>query len=384
MSRFLVHSLPLAGHANAIAAVASALADRGHEVAWVGPESFLRPLVGPDTTVYPTGMRLYRGAMRDNGLTSVKSRWQGYVTPVTKFMLPTVEAAIRAYQPDLLLVDQHAIAGAIAAHRQKTPWITLAPTSMELGDPYRGLPTVKAWIDDQITGMWAEAGLPGFPPHDLRFSPHGVFAFTCPMLAGPPPPGVEMVGAALARRAAVDFPWDQLDPARKHLLVTVGTISMDMSEDFFGRITAALRPLADRVQPILVASPAVIPDPPAGAIIVPQVPMLDLMPRLDAVLTHGGLNTVCEALSHGLPLVVAPIKSDQPINAMQVAAAGAGIRVKFHRASSDQLRAAISAVLDEPSYRAAAERVREDLRAAGGAEAAAARLAEIALKTTNF
>lgn len=378
MSRFLVHSLPLAGHVNPIAAVASALADRGHEVAWAGSELFLRPLVGPDATVYPTGLRLYRGAMRDRGLTAAKSRWQGYVAPVTRFMLPAVEAAIDAYQPDMLLVDQHAIAGALAAHRHGLPWATLAPTSMELGDPYRDLPTVKAWIRDQIAAMWTNAGMAGSPPHDLRYSPHLVLAFTCPMLAGPPPPGVEMVGAALARRPAVGFPWDRFDSAKRHLLVTVGTLSTDVAEDFFRRTTAALRPLADRVQPILVAPADLIADPPAGAIITSHVPMLDLLPRLDAVLTHGGLNTVCEALAHGVPLIVAPIKSDQPINATQVAAAGAGIRVKFHRAGPDQLRAAICAVLDEPSYRLAAERVRVDLRAAGGAEAAAARLADLA------
>jgi len=381
VSRFLVHSLPLAGHVNPIAAVARVLADRGHEVAWAGSEAFLRPLVGPDATVYPTGMRLYRGALRDRGLVATKSRWQGYVAPVTRFMLPAVEAAVRAYQPDVLLVDQHAIAGALAAHRHGLPWATLAPTSMELGDPYRDLPTVKAWIGAQIDAMWTDAGLPGSPPHDLRYSPHLVLAFTCPALAGPPSPGVEMVGAALAGRPAVTFPWDRLDPAKRHLLVTVGTISMDVAEDFFRRTTAALRPLADRVQPILVAPAAAVPEPPDGAVVVSQVPMLELMPHLDAVLTHGGLNTVCEALAHGVPLVVAPIKSDQPINAAQVAASGAGTRVSFHRARPDQLRAAVSAVLDEPSYRAAAGRVRDDLRAAGGAEAAASRLVDLARQT---
>jgi hypothetical protein len=328
--------------------------------------------------VYPTGTRLYRGALRDSGLTAAKSRWAGYVAPVTKFMLPAIDTAIRAFEPDVLVVDQHAIAGAVAAHRHGLPWATLAPTTMELGDPYHNLPTVKAWIQEQIAGMWTAAGLPGSPPHDLRYSPHLVLAFTCPALAGPPQPGVEMVGAALVKRASAEFPWERLDPDKLHLLVTLGTLSADIAADFFGRATAALRPLADRVQPILVAPEGAVADPPAGAVVVPHAPMLDLMPRLDAVVTHGGLNTVCEALSHGVPLVVAPIKSDQPINADQVAAAGAGIRVKFHRVTPEQLREAVVAVLDDPSYRAGAERVRDDLKACGGAEAAATRLEELA------
>jgi UDP:flavonoid glycosyltransferase YjiC (YdhE family) len=107
---------------------------------------------------------------------------------------------------------------------------------------------------------------------------------------------------------------------------------------------------------------------------VPQVPVLELMPRLDAVVSHGGLNTVCEALAHGVPVVVAPIKDDQPINAAQLCRAGAGVRVSFDRSGPDRLRAALLAVLDEPRYAAGAARVAGAFVAAGGAGAAAAHL----------
>jgi UDP:flavonoid glycosyltransferase YjiC (YdhE family) len=108
--------------------------------------------------------------------------------------------------------------------------------------------------------------------------------------------------------------------------------------------------------------------------------MLDLMPHLDAVITHGGLNTVCEAMLYGVPLVVAPIKSDQPINADQVAAAGAGVRISFHRGNAQRLQDALRTVLDDPTYRAAAQRVGASLKAAGGAAAAAAHLESLAAR----
>jgi UDP:flavonoid glycosyltransferase YjiC (YdhE family) len=101
------------------------------------------------------------------------------------------------------------------------------------------------------------------------------------------------------------------------------------------------------------------------------VPQLELLPRLDAVVTHAGHNTVCESLAHGLPLVLAPVRDDQPVIAGQVVDAGAGIRVKFGRVRAPELRAAVLAVLDEPRYREAAARVGASLRGAGGAEAAA-------------
>jgi zeaxanthin glucosyltransferase len=376
VARFLFHSLPLAGHLHPIAAVAEAATERGHEVAWVGSEAFLRPHLKPDVSVYPTGTRIYRGLRRDFGLASVKSRWEGYIVPQARFTLAAVRTAIATYRPDVVAVDQHAVAGALAAHHEGVRWATLVPTSTELARPYRALPAVEAWIDQLMTTLWTQAGLPGEPPHDLRYSPHLVIAFTIAALVGSASPdGVRFVGAALGRRPAVPFPWEALDAQRRHVLVTVGTLGQDMAEDFYRRIVEAVRPLSDRLQAIVVsAEPLEAPD---HVIVVDRVPLLDLLPRLDAVVSHGGLNTVCETLAHGVPLVIAPIRGDQPVNAHHVAAAGAGVRVRFDRDRPEALRAAILAVIEDPDYRRAASGMRESFAAAGGAPAAVADLEEL-------
>jgi MGT family glycosyltransferase len=381
MSRFLFICLPLPGHANPIAAVADALTRRGHEVAWAGSESFLRPRVGPDARIHPIPLRAHRG-QAEQGMAAAKTRWEGYIVPHAKSTLPGIEAAIEDVRPDVLAVDQHAVAGALAAHRHDLPWASLAPTTMELARPYAaGMPKVEEWIHGHLAAMWTRAGLPGNPPHDLRFSPHLLIAFTGAALTGehPWPTRTALVGPALATRPPdPDFPHDRLDPDRRLVLVTMGTLSMDIARGFYDRAVEALRPLGDRVQAIVIAPDATIPDPPAHLLVRTSAPVLDLMPRLDAVLGHGGLNTVCEALVHGVPLVIAPIKGDQPINADQVQAAGAGIRVSFARARPEQLRAALTGVLEDPSYRAAARRAGHALRAGGGADAAAAHLEDLA------
>ncbi|MFF1796867.1 glycosyltransferase, partial [Kitasatospora sp. NPDC058263] len=92
------------------------------------------------------------------------------------------------------------------------------------------------------------------------------------------------------------------------------------------------------------------------------------------VLCHGGMNTVGEALAHGIPLVTEPIRHDQPFVAAQVAAAGAGLRVPFARVTPEGLAAALRTVLDAPEHRAAAARVGAELRSGGGALTAADRL----------
>lgn len=377
MGRYLFVSLPLTGHVHPMAAVSAALAKRGHEVLWAGSESFLRPVLGPDAAIAPIPLRAHRG-QADRGMAAARSRWEGYVVPHAKVTLPGIERAIAGFRPDVLAVDQHAVAGAIAAHRAGLPWASLAPTTMELTRPYRVLPKVEAWIHGQMAAAWTAAGMAGEPPHDLRFSPHLLVAFTGSALNGPLdwPDNAVLVGPALAERPRdTTFPWDWLDPGRRHVLVTVGTLSMDLAQDFHARVIEALRPLGRDVQAIVVAPDGTVQDPPPGDVLVrPRVPVLDLMPWLDAVVSHGGLNTVCEALAHGVPLVVAPIKGDQPINAARVAAVGAGRRVRFASVRPGRLREDLLAVLDDPSYRAAALRVRDSFAAAGGAAAAALHL----------
>lgn len=383
MSRFLFFALPLTGHIYPAGAVAQALAACGHEVAWVGSKARLHPLIGDDATVYPTGMRPYRG-QADTGLASVRSLWSEFVVPYTRFTLPAVRKAVDAYSPDVLVVDQHALAGALVAEQHGLPWATLASSSIELGEPFRSLPKVDAWIRGHLATLRAHAGLPADEVPDLRFSPYLVIALTSRALIGDLvlPDHFALVGPAIsARPPGPDFPWEFLDRRRRHVLVTVGTMAENNatdSTDFYARAIGALSDLGDRVQGIVIAPPGAVHDPPAHILVTPRVPLLELMPHLDAVVCHGGLNTVCETLSYGVPLVIAPLTRDQPINAARVVAAGAGVRVNFARVRPEQLRAAVTEVLDNPSYRAAAGRLGESFVAAGGAGAAAVRLDELA------
>jgi zeaxanthin glucosyltransferase len=379
MKRFLFLSLPLTGHVNPMAAVAAVLTRRGHEVLWAGSESFLRPLLGADARIHPIPLRAHRG-QAERGLDATRSRWEGYIVPHARSTRRGVEAAVDAFEPDLLVADQHALAGAIVAHARGLRWVSVAPTTMELTRPFRrGLPRVEEWIRGQLAGAWTAAGQPGEPPYDLRFSPHGVIAFTAGALAGDPadiPSNVVLVGPALAGRAPdPDFPMDWLDPGRKHVLVTMGTLSMDLAKDFYRRVAEALAPLGDRLQAIVVAPEGTFDAPPGGSaghvLVRRRVPVLDLLPRLDAVVAHGGLNTVAEALVHGVPLIVAPIKGDQALNAEAVRTAGAGLRVSFDHVRPDALRAQLLRLLDEPAFAAAARAEGDRLLGGGGAEAAA-------------
>ena len=382
MSRFLIVVPPLTGHILPSVGIGRELAARGHQVAWSGSEPVLRPLLGPDAVVLATGSRLFR-PQGGHGLGALRSLWEGFIVPYARFTAKALDRAVQEYRPDLLLVDQHTPAGALVAHRHRLHWASLAPGAMEIGRPFRALPQVEAWMRDRLVELWRRAGLPPEEFTDPRFSPELVLALTGPALAGGTfPDHYALVGPVLTERPAdPDFPWDRLDPGRRRVLVTMGTLAADVSADFHARAVAALARCAeDGVQAVVAAPPELLPPLPPGTVAAERVPVLELLRHglLDAVLCHGGMNTVGEALVHGVPLVTAPIRHDQPFVAAQVAASGAGLRVPFARVTPDRLAEALHRVLDQPGHRAAAVRVGASLRSCGGAAAAADRLERVA------
>ena len=384
MRRFLFVVPPLTGHTNPTVSVARALEARGHEVAWVGHPGKVRPLL-------PAGARLFAlpeqvapehaaqvtdRARAVRGAAALKFLWEDFLAPLASQMRPGIEAAVDEFRPDLLVVDQQAVAGGLVARRRGLPWATTATTSAGVIDPLAGLPAVKQWHRELIAALEREAGLE--PWEHAEISPHLVIAFTTEALVGSRdkfPSHYRFVGPSISDRPeTTPFPFDEL--RRPCVLVSMGTVNAEASGRFYQTAIAALRD--EPVQVILVAPPELAAGAPANVLVRAYVPQLALLPHVDAVVCHGGHNTTCEALAHGLPLVIAPIKDDQPIVADQVVAAGAGLRIKFGRVQPAELRDAVTRVRTEPSFREAAARVRASFAAAGGAPAAALALEALA------
>jgi MGT family glycosyltransferase len=257
------------------------------------------------------------------------------------------------------------------------PWATSATTSASLTATMADIPKVKAWAEGLQRDVLRRAGVDDHTAAtiDLWHSPHLVLVFSTAEFVGRAgvPDHYAFVGPALAERGLdVPFDWGWLDHDGPTVLVSLGTLNTHNGGRFFAAAAEALASM--RARGIIAAPPDLVPSPPPNVLVTAPVPQLALMPRLDAVVTHGGHNTVCEALAQAVPLVVAPIRDDQPVIAEQVVRAGAGVRVIYRRVRADGLRAAIDAALHDPQLRAGAERVRRSFAAAGGARTAADRI----------
>jgi UDP:flavonoid glycosyltransferase YjiC (YdhE family) len=395
MSRFLIVVPPLAGHINPTLAVGAELQRRGHDVAWVGHPRFVTPMLPAGCRLFPAGESWGQDvdAARPpwtglRGMAALKVLWEDVLIPLGYSMVDGVEAAVDNFGPDAAIVDQQALAGAVVARRRALPWATSASTFSELTRPYAATPKVEAWVSGLMQGLLRDCGEGPEEAQqgDLRFSDQLILVFSVPELVGPVevPYSPVFVGPAAGPRPPVPdgFPWEWLDKGgpgqrRQRILVSLGTHSADAGSRFYRVLVEAVAAMGDNLQVILVAPSSEVGPVPPNVLTRDFVPQLDLLPEVDAVVCHGGHNTVSESLANGLPLVVAPIRDDQSIVASRVGAVGAGIQVRFARVQAPELGAALVGVLTDPRYRAAAARLGAAFAAAGGAAAAADHLEKL-------
>jgi MGT family glycosyltransferase len=157
--------------------------------------------------------------------------------------------------------------------------------------------------------------------------------------------------------------WSDLDSQRPVVLVTQGTIA---NEDLSQLIEPALTGL-DGEEALVVAATG---ERDAGAISIPIpanarveqfIPFNEIFPRVDVFVTNGGYGAVQQALSAGVPIVVAGISEDKSFVAARVAWSGAGINLGTDRPTPSQVRDAVRTVLHDSSYRSHARRLQAKL-----------------------
>ncbi|XP_023199538.1 UDP-glucuronosyltransferase 2C1-like isoform X3 [Xiphophorus maculatus] len=89
------------------------------------------------------------------------------------------------------------------------------------------------------------------------------------------------------------------------------------------------------------------------------IPQNDLLghPKTKAFITHGGTNGIYEAIYHGVPMVGIPMFADQPDNMVHMEAKGAAVIQNLNFMTTESLRDAIKAVINDKSYKENAMRL---------------------------
>ncbi len=176
---------------------------------------------------------------------------------------------------------------------------------------------------------------------------------------------LHMVGPLREEELEEDIPFD-VDPAKPFVFMSLGTLQ-GHRQSLFAAAARACRKLD--VQ-LLVAHCGGLDREQAEALgatwVVDFAPQRAVLARADLCITHGGMNTVMDALEFGTPLLALPIAFDQPGVCARVVHHGVGSRLSTRFLRPGKMERAIKTLLSEPGYKKQAKEIGRTISAAGG------------------
>ena len=118
---------------------------------------------------------------------------------------------------------------------------------------------------------------------------------------------------------------------------------LSVRDDVLQSVADALRAVGVRAA---IATGNSTVDAPEGWLVRPFLPQVRLLSEAAAAVTHGGNNSVTEAMHHRVPLLVLPFSTDQFAGAADVESAGFGVALAPNTATVDELTDALRRVLE--------------------------------------
>lgn len=410
--RVLFTTQPGTGHLRPMVPLAQALLAKGHEVAVACAESFvpqveaagLRPFVaGLDWLesepehAFPE-MADMSPAEKDEAITDI------FVDIAANYMTHDLLELCANWKPDLLVRDYSEYGACIVGEL--------------LGIPH-AVVGLGLYLPDYITKMVMEKplaylrsayGLPAQPAMEMLTK--YLYLSLLPPSYQFPEYSLPSVTHALRPFAdnpasAADLPaWVHQLPDQPTVYVSMGTV-FNRVPDIFKTIIAGLE--NEPVNVIITVGrnqdPALF-GPTAVNIHIEQfIPQHALMPYCNAVVTHGGINTILTGLSYGLPLVVIPLVGHQLQNVTRCKALQAGIPLMTELLAVDpsqiglndpqsaalglfgeaaatfspqSVRQAVHSLLNNPVYRQSAQAIQAEMAALRPLEDGVALLEQLA------
>lgn len=213
------------------------------------------------------------------------------------------------------------------------------------------LDRMGALFDRRIATAARRLGVPSAGEHLLQrpMSPVLNLLATAPALEpgllpldGP----VVMTGPCLASAPALDDEGrsvlESLPMGVRRVYVSLGTVFNDKPEVYRALIAGAAATGAHVIVSAGASLEALASLRGPTVQLFRRVPQVQLLAQVDAVITHGGNNTVQECLGAGRPMVVVPFGGDQAANARRVERLGVGVHLPPPSLSADTVRAALA------------------------------------------
>lgn len=358
--KILMFAMGSGGDVHPSIGVGKALQARGHEVEIHANPHYEEAVRGAGVEFHGIGSREeYLEAMKDPELWEERKGWRVIIDHMLDGIPPLYETIEKRYRPgeSMLIAPFSAFGARIANEKLGAPLVNLLiePFLLRSLDHQPGvivkdehLPIVRPlrrgllWTVDRFfldrmlapkTNVFrAKLGLP--PASRLAngwfHSPDGVIGLFPDWYGRPKPdwpPQVRLTGFPLfdegESRRAPDAVEEFLAAGEPPIVFTLGT-PMRTGHEFFQTSAEACRILGRRgilLSPFADQMPKDMPD---GVRHFDYVPFSALLPRAAALVHHGGVGTIAQALRAGIPQIVYPLNFAHPDNAIRMVALGVG------------------------------------------------------------
>ncbi|MCF0229519.1 MAG: hypothetical protein HUJ76_07515 [Parasporobacterium sp.] len=300
-------------------------------------------------------------------------------------ILPVLEEE----KPDLLIVDQLAIAGRLASSKLGIPMIMFHSTYVA-NDKWSISRFWPEYPDTNPARMQAKALAEEFTEKygiehlDVFKIFEGHADFNIVTLARSFQPAGEsfgddyfFAGAQIAKRGG-DSAWEAPTNGKPLLYTSLGSLFNNWPE-FYEMLFPVVKDMDINVLCSLgnVLKPEDLGEIPANVQMMAFTPQLEVLSKCDFFLTHAGVGSVMEALHFGVPCMCIPQMDEQIMTAARMVELGvASASLLKEQVTEDTLREAITKLLNDKSFVENAKVIADEMEAAGGAPAAADKVIE--------
>ncbi|MFF2878411.1 macrolide family glycosyltransferase [Gottfriedia sp. NPDC057991] len=384
MARVLFINGGSEGHINPTIGVVKELVSRGEEVVYFSIESFRDRIEKTGVTMRTIDEQKFIKAFLSGGRTHLLERINGLLH-TAEIVIPSVLEQIQGEHFDYIIHDSMFGCGRLIAQILNLPAISSCTTFAQTEETFdkmmeKQLKNIPEEIIKPINDEFNRLSLNIKKKYAVEInSYYEVFCNPAPLTivytTRAFQPGGEafnnsykFVGPSIGSRLQQDTFDLSTIKSKSPIYISLGTV-FNRSIDFYKLCFEAFGNSEHSVV-MSIGKQTSLDDLgiiPPNFIVKQYVPQTEVLKYTKLFITHGGMNSTCEGLYYGVPLIVIPQNADQPMIAEQIAKIGAGLQLQTQNLTPIQLREAAEDVLNNnPSYNKAIDSIKKSFREAGG------------------
>ena len=365
--------IPAHGHTNPTLGLVKTLTEAGHQVWYFSFEDFREKIEKAGATFI--GCDGYDFEMEDKGNADRVGKDKVYATELlvssTLALDEMTTRVIGEIQPDVVVSDSVAFWGKLAAMKHGIPYVS-STTTFAFNRYSAKYMQESAWdiarmlmamprINKQLKRL-REAGYPVKSLLDIVQNDNDTNTIVYTSKYFQPCSDTfsdryHFIGPSIR---PVIAPVEKTSD--KTIYISMGTVNQN--REFYRNCINVLAPTGWQVIISMGTNTDHFDDLPENIQVYESVDQMAVLSIADAFITHCGMNSTSEGLYFGVPLVLFPQTPEQDAVAKRTEELGAGVRLKS--ISEEDVLDALTKVINEPQYKAGAERVSDSFRSCGG------------------